>query len=553
MKWPRIPIAVAAVAAMFAVVVQARGESCSLELKRLESRSRYEGVRGGTIEMLVRYTNSQSFYMQTGPNVGEMQMSWPDGTTYNPKTEFAKAIKQQPKYASDRVVRGVVKLGGQVYGFALDSVPAKEEKPKDEKAKDEKAKDEKAKDEKPKEKAAEKSTGKTLLSAVQSAVAGGAAPAKELPKATVYNRLYFDVNHNGDLTDDKPVDAMPLPEQMRAMMMSSNAAQCDFPRIDLTLDLGDAKLDYSFTMNVYSYSYGENQSYVSGSLSAAAYREGEITLEGKKRKVILVDFNCNGRFDDQLGLRNVQSTDGQIYPLQGDTIAIDPDLNTAGGFSPYDLSSGKGRYNVSKLLCLEGKYFDMKVTPAGDKLELTPSNVEIGNVTNPNAKYRALIYGDKGVVMIAGEKGSAVPIPVGEWKLLNYTIDLTGAAPEKKPDEKKESSLLGALSKALIEPARPQMVRNTMVAASATKAGKPVTVRKGETTLLAFGPPYKPVVKVQYRPSKDQVQLNMSLVGSAGEIVSNMMVEGNRPEPAPKFTISSPKGEVVQTGQFSYG
>ena len=44
----------------------------------------------------------------------------------------------------------------------------------------------------------------------------------------------------------------------------------------------------------------------------------------------------------------------------------------------------------------------------------------------------------------------------------------------------------------------------------------------------------------------------MSLVGSAGEICTNLIVNGGRPG-KPKFTISTEKGEEVDTGNFEYG
>ena len=68
-----------------------------------------------------------------------------------------------------------------------------------------------------------------------------------------------------------------------------------------------------------------NFSYAQISINAAAYREGEITLEGKKRHVVLIDFNSNGRFDDEIKIReNVRGSNGQIYPEQGDMLLLDP-------------------------------------------------------------------------------------------------------------------------------------------------------------------------------------------------------------------------------------
>jgi hypothetical protein len=95
-----------------------------------------------------------------------------------------------------------------------------------------------------------------------------------------------------------------------------------------------------------------------------------------------------------------------------------------------------------------------------------------------------------------------------------------------------------------------QILRSTASARGTTEC-KPVKVVKGETVEFPFGPPYRPVVKASPM-GRQQLSLEMSLVGSAGEICSNMIVNNNRPS-ASKFTITDQKGEVVQQGTFEYG
>ena len=83
---------------------------------------------------------------------------------------------------------------------------------------------------------------------------------------------------------------------------------------------------------------------------------------------------------------------------------------------------------------------------------------------------------------------------------------------------------------------------------------------KDQTVELPFGPPYKPEVTgfpmnmrmADGKQQPQQMRLQLSLVGSAGEICTNMTVDGGRPT-KPKFTITDPKGETVQQGNFEYG
>ncbi len=176
-----------------------------------------------------------------------------------------------------------------------------------------------------------------------------------------------------------------------------------------------------------------------------------------------------------------------------------------------------------------------------------------------------------------------IPVPEGKWKLLSYTITCTNPAPAKpavkaaerktaakKPAEKaadaKKGSLLGVLAKQLVETiaggsdtlvAEPSSVSGpTIVSATATEKYKAATVRKGETIELPFGPPYTPTVTAMpYGTPKGepaQLFLEMGLVGVGGERCTNLMVKGGRPG-KPDFTITDPKGNVVQQGNFEYG
>jgi hypothetical protein len=91
------------------------------------------------------------------------------------------------------------------------------------------------------------------------------------------------------------------------------------------------------------------------------------------------------------------------------------------------------------------------------------------------------------------------------------------------------------------------------VQAEATAAYREVDVRKDETVEMPFGPPYKPQVSVGYLDKeKKTARLSLSLVGSAGEVCSDLEVKGGRPA-KPEFTITDPQGKEVVKGAFEYG
>jgi len=367
--------------------------------------------------------------------------------------EFQRIVQKEPKYQSPAPFRGVARLGSHQYAFALD-------------------------------------------------IAGGAAG---------YNQLYFDLNHNGDLTDDKPISALV------ANRVSSSSAQSQFPRVDLQLDADGTQVDYAFLMSTFGRRSGAS-SYVSITLYAGAVREGYIGKGTKRTHVVLLDRNSNGRFDDRV---RMSSSGGRMRSSLGDLLLVNPNPNNRASSDP---TMSPDCYLVAKTVCIDKSFYRMEVSPAGDQLKLTPAEIEVGHVTSSNPMYRAVVYNDDfGVLTIGGTKSQKIPLPAGEWKVAKYTIDA--------------SALMGGA--------------RTSVEAAFGSNCEPVTVSKGETAELPFGMPYKAVVTGR-KQGPNKVYLSLAIVGVGGERCTSLYSRGKRP-PAPQFTITSSTGDVVQQGKFEYG
>lgn len=567
MRWSllgRFSGVLAVVAGLCLAACDARGEECRLTVKHIGSGRSYSSPA----DYQIQATYPQQLHSQFLSSKAGGRIRVEVGGAEDQAAAFKRIVKKEPaKYECKHPFKGVAKLGGQEFAFVFDAVGAKpDEKEKEEAEKAKKTAEEKAKS-KPKS---------SLLDALSRAVGGDEAD-RETPRAPgraiAYNRLYFDLNHNGDLTDDKVIES---DTSSGRVYFSRDYARAQFPEVTVSLEAGGVKYDYGFTMYVTYQAMGNDQAYAWASLNAASYRDGEITLEGKKRRVVLVDFNSNGRYDDAIKLSEVtvmsgRSPQAEVSPQFGDILLLDPQAQSPVYLNPYDATSSGNRYHVSKLLSIDGKFYSLAISPSGDKLSLTPATPAIGMVTNPNENFSAVVYGDQGFLKISGGKSKPIPLPEGSWKLLSYTIDLTGIetkkpAEEKKPGgekkpaagaaKEKQGTLLEALVQAMAgsaERSAPvQPVRMTRVSAQATRDYKPVTVRKGETVLLPFGPPYKPTVKVDYVQGAGQARLGMTLFGCAGERCTDMMVQGGRPG-KPSFTVSNPKGEIVYRGNFDYG
>ena len=213
---------------------------------------------------------------------------------------------------------------------------------------------------------------------------------------------------------------------------------------------------------------------------------------------------------------------------------------------------------MSKLVNIDGRFYDMKISPAGDKLTLEPSPLPLGNVTNPNGGFRAVIYGDDGLLKIRGDKDTPAAVPEGEWKLLSYTIEFTETEPAEKAGGEEARGRRARLAKSLESLFGGPAERRSPRAAVGRhgrgdrrlQGGQGRQGRNGRASLRPAVQAHRDgrVLPGPARTSK-VLSLGMSLVGSAGEVCSDMTVNGGRPS-KPEFTITDPKGKVVQAGQF---
>lgn len=484
-------------AALVAASQGAEEKHCKLELVRLES----SGGGMASNKWILRNVSSQTFFSQ----IREGVQSGVD------KEGFKKAVKKEPaKYFSKCPLRNVATLGSKQYGFVLDK--------KDEKSND-------------------------------------------------YDRLYFDLNGNGDLTDDKPIDKPTVkqtetPPGVWSWLFSPRPSrvESEFPRVDLAIDVDGKKFDYSFFFEVRGWGRGANQ-YVWASLKPAVYRQGMLTLGKKKWRIVVLDHNSNGRFNDAISLpKDVRGSKNELTPDYGDMLLIEPQ-NAAK--TDGELRNNYYQQYLAKLTIIEDKYYNVKVSPLGDELTWTPSSIPRGQITSPHAPCSVQLIGELGQISLNLDGSKPATVPAGQWRVLSYSIQVKDwKKPEKKEEPKAEKegkdvevkpSLLSAIAESLFgSSTRSSGSRSnmSMVYARGTTKGELATVRAGQTTALKFGPPYKLRVTVHTIPGT--AHLSLVIQGTDSEVVSYMMVNGNRPG-KPKITITDPKGKVVVEGNFEYG
>jgi hypothetical protein len=398
---------------------------------------------------------AQSYLAQTIPQQFHHQAKGGQATEqlYGRQAQFPKIVTKEPKYLAPLPLKDVANIGGQDYAFVLDVTDA---------------------------------------------------------KAKGYNKLYFDLNHNGDLTDDKPVIAKDVEADAK-----KSSSQSIFPRVDMKLDGKDGPEEYGFILNVACQTVGDIQ-LADANLYSAIMREGYLTQGGRKTHLVLLDRNSNGRFADIL---SVFHAGDRPYLNQGDLLLINPNPKS---LAAGDVS-GKDQYFLNRTLCLGKKYFHLEVTPSGDCLKLSPIDLALGSVRNASPSYCAWLTSEEyGVMMLQGTKGQKLPLPAGDWKMVSYSASVTPSG---------SSSTSGLM-------------------ASFPDSCEGFTVKKGNTVDLPFGGPYK--TKVTAKKDNDKVSLRLDIVGAGGEKCTSLVVNGKSPS-GPLFVIKNADGKEVYKGKFEFG
>ena len=163
------------------------------------------------------------------------------------------------------------------------------------------------------------------------------------------------------------------------------------------------------------------------------------------------------------------------------------------------------------------------------KFDAATGNVEIKGRSIPENSIEFYDASDEGnLIKISAKENEKVPVPAGQWKLMEYKVDKTDYTKKKAGN-----------------------VPFTYFKARSTKDYTPIVVKEGETADLPFGEPYKTSVQVR-KYGNSQVSLQLLIQDCIGAICEDVLVDGSRPE-EPSFAITTANGKIVERGKFSYG
>jgi hypothetical protein len=356
------------------------------------------------------------------------------------------------------------------------------------------------------------------------------------PNDSFYNRLYFDANGNGDLTDD-PVIKPPSAEEGEGVNIRTNNAE--FPPVDTTLKVGGKDLPYTFRVVVYLHMSSEEdlteKNLEEGIgfyfLTSCCY-SGGFELAGQKYKFILNDSNANGRFGDVAAVKIEPGGDpGDALYANGDRFyIIDGDR-----FQYRDSCS------MGNLLHLKDGTYRVAIDAAAKKMSLTPVSEGLVTVKLPMPVDRLCLSSEDGRHGVMTFKaGDRLRIPAGSYRLIDYQVT-------RKED-------VGDV---------------WLIQAQGTRETPYVKVDEGGT--FPLGEPYSAMASVpeqvyrSFREGQDlrSVPLYFRIEGCAHEVVDDLMrisgkktkipMSGDYRPKEPTYKIAKANGELIAEGSFRYG
>jgi len=243
------------------------------------------------------------------------------------------------------------------------------------------------------------------------------------------------------------------------------------------------------------------------------YRDGTVVLEGRTRRITLVDTDYDGRFNEMFE----PPGRGELDP-NCDVISFDCD-------SLQDVPGG-GRRGVavtmplSRVINLDGRYYGIEVADDGSIIEFRRTEPAFGTLDLGGKEVVAKFWSEAGPQEVNGVQPTW-RLPAGKYYL--RSLNLTEIEGGNRWGFKLTSP--GGL--------------------------KDFEIKSGQTTTLGIGPPFQArgiFRRFAYNPD---VQVRVDLEGRSGERYSAIVTKNAQKVPAPSFRILDGGQQVVKTGQLA--
>jgi hypothetical protein len=363
-----------------------------------------------------------------------------------------------------------------------------------------------------------------------------------------YDRLIFDLNGNGDFTDDPVLKGLPS----NTNSSTDDYEQSDFGPIELPADKAKGIWRPRFFVNIYLYNKRalktsqdpEDMQIGQMRLHAANMLETTVDVNGVKQRFGLVDGNCNFALGDGVTTTKIMrrpNDPGRWYMVPGDYFLRDVDnsgkfersqtVNESQIFSQYVYFGGKP-YTAKLSADLKTVQFDAFTGPVGNLMVK-------GNVAE-------LVLGLEGTTWEAitpDVVGGKSILPAGKYHLSSCVLSA-----------KNSDGLLRTQTSEV--------------------ADKMFTVEADKTADLEAGSPLVLAVLTEKQESSGEqpsamgaarklfggssaksydLRMNVEITGIGGEKYAGFTRSSGENIPPPRFQVLDTQGKELASGNFEYG
>ncbi len=309
-----------------------------------------------------------------------------------------------------------------------------------------------------------------------------------------------------DLSTVKPFAASPV-------LYSRGRAQTKFKNVQFSFT--HEGQEYPLTMDVTF-----DGAVVPSQRSSAMYkinsvRAGQVELDGKMVKVLLIDRNGNGLFDDRA------SPGGR--PGQGDLLLIDLNGNDRMEQLPGQTYQNLGGevFPLTSLARINSRYYSYVLPPSGASLTLKPIEPTLGNIRGSRGNLKLQLLGPVWL-NIAGDQLETIAVPEGKYTILQLSEERQDKSGRKWSLDTSKAGPAGFLE-----------------------------VKAGQTVSLPQMDPIKVNAQI-HQSGKNGRRISAQFQTAQGLMITDAKM-GNKQPKAPTYEIHDSSGKLVASGKLKYG
>jgi hypothetical protein len=358
-----------------------------------------------------------------------------------------------------------------------------------------------------------------------------------------FDRLYVDLNRNGDLTDELP--ASKTTGETR--VISSAARWVNFGPIKLPAARVTGQWQPAFYVEVYLYAPLTNVTTTASVVRppayvrfyAANYLETTITVEGASHKAGLVDGNCNFALPDPADFYQPRAASGSANWLARPADYFLCDRNGSGKFERTLAANESERF--ASIVYFTASPWSLAVSKDLKTLSLEPYAKATGILSLKKDQQELTMAWEKApnqweIISPTVKDGKAI-VPVGNYRLVAATL---GGRTATGDDLKAVSSSIEGV-----------VFRVSAGNNTPPPVGLPLSL---DLTASKTETPAVGLLTKTFAASKDTtVRMNVAILGAAKEKYSSF-TEGQRTySQKPRWEVIGPSGKSVASGDFEYG